>query len=98
MSSINTEVVPEIPGKADEVVAKVKAMSSACETISEIAKSTGAGQFVKDATKFSEVIGKLQEMVAKAIGEEGQTLGNDGTVYAAYEAGKKAAAAMGGEV
>ena len=97
MSMLNTEVVPQIPGKADEVVEKVKAMITAAETILEIAKSTGAGQFVKDAEKFVDVIGKLRDKVIKAIGEEGQTLSDDGTVYAAYEAGKKAIAAMGGE-
>lgn len=98
MSVLNTEVVPELPGKIETLMDEVKKMTVGVDATSEIAKSTEAPQFIKDADLLSDVIGKFQDMAKKVIGSEGDTLGNEGTVYAAYEAGKKAIEAMGGEL
>lgn len=98
MSVLNTEVVPELPGKIETLMDDISKMTAGTEAIADIAKSTEAPQFVKDADKLSEVIGKFQDMAKKVIGSEGDTLGSEGTVYAAYEAGKKAIESMGGEL
>lgn len=98
MSVLNTEVLPEIPGKIETLLGEVGKMTASADYIVEIAKSTEAPQFIKDAEQFRDIVSKFQDMVRKAIGSEGDTLGDEGTVYSAYEAGKKIVVAMGGEL
>lgn len=99
MGTLNTERLREMPPAAEEVRTEfLVKMPSASETITEVAKSTGSGQFVKDAEKFAECVEKLGAMIKNVIGEEGDTLTDNGTVMAAYNAGLKTEKAMGGDM
>lgn len=98
MGTLNTERLREMPPAVEEVRAEfLNKMPAVAETITEVAKSTGSGQFEKDAAKFAECVSKLGEMVKKVLGDEGDTLTDNGTVMAAYNAGVKTEKAMGGE-
>lgn len=99
MSMLNTERLREIPGAAEELVQEYcHKVPASAESILEIAKSTGSGQFVKDAEAFIGICEKLSTMVKNVVGDEADTLTDNGTVMAAYNAGVKAEKALGGEL
>ena len=99
MATLNTERLREMPPMIEEV-RKVyeNDLPSAAETIKELAKQTGSGQFLKDAEQFESCVEKVSTMIKNVLGHEGDTMGGEGTVYAAYEAGKKIERAMGGDM
>lgn len=98
-STLNCEVLPKIPPLVEELRAAVISETETCNTsIMELAKQSGAPQFIEDAKKVVEVNNALRDMVIKCIGEESDTVGNEGTVLSAYNAGKKLEKALGGEM
>lgn len=99
MATLNTERLGEMPVAIDEAKQTYGVdMPNAAETIKDLAKQTGSGQFIKDAEKFAECVDKIRTMVLNALGEEGDTMTENGTVYSAYGAAKKIEKAMGGEL
>lgn len=99
MATLNTERLREMPPLIEDVRKTYETdLSSAAETIKELAKQTGSGQFMKDAEQFAVCVEKVSTMIKNVLGQEGDTMGTEGTVYAAYEAGKKIEKAMGGDM
>lgn len=98
MGTLNTEALAPIPG-AIEATQQVylNKFPATAETITDVAKQTGAGQFIKDAQLFQQDVDKMAEMVKAVLGDEGDTLVDNGTIWAAVMAGRKTEKAMGGE-
>lgn len=98
MSTLITERVKDMPSAIERVQdAYLKQAPATADTVTEIAAQTGSGQFVKDAKAFAVAVEKLTAMIKEVTGSEGDTVTDNGTVYAAYYAGLKTEEAFGGE-
>lgn len=62
----------------------------------EIAKQTGAEQFIKDATAGQQTLYALAEQFKAFIGEEGDSATGEGTLYGALGAVRKINKAFNG--
>lgn len=98
-STVDFSVLPQIPPQVEDLRDLVTTkFPSIIEDIKEVARQSGSAQFAADAKAAEDVAEKLKDMVVRALGEESDTVGGEGTVMAAYNAGKKLEAATGGEI
>lgn len=97
MSEFNPSVAKQkLPGAIEAILEAHKKALESCDFVDDMAKQSGAKQFIDDAAAYRQTLESLNDLAQRLCGKEGDTLTEDGTMYAAYEAAKKLDIATGG--
>lgn len=98
MSEFNPEYVKQNLPSQIEAIEEVygNKIFNAVDTIEEVAKQSGAPQFIKDAAAFRTAIETTSEYVKKICGNEGDSATESGSLWGVVTAAKKMAIATGG--
>lgn len=90
MSTVyNFDAIPAAEQALESIREVVKKMESLAQTTIDTAKTTGAGQLIKDATVGSENLMSLVELIKSAVGESGDNISTDGTFTGMVEGAKQ---------
>ena len=98
MSELNPSVILQKgPDCAERVIAVyVTKLDAAMDLVDAMAKQSNVPQFLQDAKSYRQAGTTMQEYIKQYIGQEGDTMAENNSVWAAYSAAKKIEAAMGG--